>query len=179
MLVGVGEGFNVIASDALAMLQATNQYKEIHDHEIVIVKRDDVVIKDTEGNVQERESYTAEIDASDAEKGVYDHYMLKEIHEQPAVMRRIIQEYQDEEGNLKIDKDIIKDVADADRIYIIAAGTSYHAGLVGKEFIENGQEYQQKYMLLQNLFTICLYYLKNHYSSIFHNQVKQQTVVPY
>ena len=160
LLVGVGEGFNVIASDALAMLQATNQYKEIHDHEIVIVKRDDVVIKDTEGNVQERESYTAEIDASDAEKGVYDHYMLKEIHEQPAVMRRIIQEYQDEEGNLKIDKDIIKDVADADRIYIIAAGTSYHAGLVGKEFIENGQEYQQKYMLLQNLFTICLYYLK-------------------
>lgn len=136
LLVGVGEGFNVIASDALAMLQATNQYKEIHDHEIVIVKRDDVVIKDTEGNVQERESYTAEIDASDAEKGVYDHYMLKEIHEQPAVMRRIIQEYQDEEGNLKIDKDIIKDVADADRIYIIAAGTSYHAGLVGKEFIE-------------------------------------------
>ena len=132
----MGEGFNVIASDALAMLQATNQYKEIHDHEIVIVKRDDVVIKDTEGNVQERESYTAEIDASDAEKGVYDHYMLKEIHEQPAVMRRIIQEYQDEEGNLKIDKDIIKDVADADRIYIIAAGTSYHAGLVGKEFIE-------------------------------------------
>lgn len=120
LLVGVGEGFNVIASDALAMLQATNQYKEIHDHEIVIVKRDDVVIKDTEGNVQERESYTAEIDASDAEKGVYDHYMLKEIHEQPAVMRRIIQEYQDEEGNLKIDKDIIKDVADADRIYIIA-----------------------------------------------------------
>ncbi|WP_016898652.1 glutamine--fructose-6-phosphate transaminase (isomerizing) [Staphylococcus capitis] len=136
LLVGVGEGFNVIASDALAMLQATNQYKEIHDHEIVIVKRDDVVIKDTEGNVQERESYTAEIDASDAEKGVYDHYMLKEIHEQPAVMRRIIQEYQDEEGNLKIDQDIIKDVADADRIYIIAAGTSYHAGLVGKEFIE-------------------------------------------
>ena len=136
LLVGVGEGFNVIASDALAMLQATNQYKEIHDHEIVIVKRDDVVIKDTEGNVQERESYTAEIDASDAEKGVYDHYMLKEIHEQPAVMRRIIQEYQDEKGNLKIDQDIIKDVADADRIYIIAAGTSYHAGLVGKEFIE-------------------------------------------
>ena len=136
LLIGVGEGFNVIASDALAMLQATNQYKEIHDHEIVIVKRDDVIIKDINGQVQDRESYTAEIDASDAEKGVYDHYMLKEIHEQPAVMRRIIQEYQDEEGNLKIDQDIIKDVADADRIYIIAAGTSYHAGLVGKEFLE-------------------------------------------
>lgn len=60
------------------------------------------------------------------------HYMLKEIHEQPAVMRRIIQEYQDAEGNLKIDQDIINDVKEADRIYVIAAGTSYHAGLVGK-----------------------------------------------
>ncbi|MCG2429043.1 glutamine--fructose-6-phosphate transaminase (isomerizing) [Staphylococcus epidermidis] len=136
LLVGVGEGFNVIASDALAMLQTTNQYKEIHDHEIVIVKRDTVEIKDLEGHIQQRDTYTAEIDAADAEKGVYDHYMLKEIHEQPAVMRRIIQDYQDEKGNLKIDAEIINDVADADRIYIVAAGTSYHAGLVGKEFIE-------------------------------------------
>ncbi|MEK4561296.1 glutamine--fructose-6-phosphate transaminase (isomerizing) [Staphylococcus sp. FSL K6-3157] len=136
LLIGVGDDFNVIASDAMAMLQVTNQYKEIHDHEIVIVKRDEVIIKDQDGTVQEREAYTAQIDAADTEKGVYDHYMLKEIHEQPAVMRRIIQEYQDEEGNLKMDEDIIKDVAAADRIYIIAAGTSYHAGLVGKEFIE-------------------------------------------
>lgn len=81
LLIGVGDGFNVIASDALAMLQVTNQYKEIHDHEIVIVKRDEVVIKDQEGNIQNREAYTAQIDAADAEKGVYDHYMLKEIHE--------------------------------------------------------------------------------------------------
>ena len=136
LLIGVGDDFNVIASDALAMLPVTNQYKEIHDHEIVIVKRESVVIKDQDGNVQDRETYTAEIDAADAEKGVYDHYMLKEIHEQPAVMRRIIQEYQDCEGNLKMDKDIVDDVTAADRIYIIAAGTSYHAGLVGKEFIE-------------------------------------------
>ncbi|MGO1420006.1 MAG: glutamine--fructose-6-phosphate transaminase (isomerizing) [Staphylococcus equorum] len=136
LLIGVGDDFNVIASDAMAMLQVTNQYKEIHDHEIVIVKRDEVIIKNQDGTVQEREAYTAQIDAADTEKGVYDHYMLKEIHEQPAVMRRIIQEYQDEEGNLKMDEDIIKDVAAADRIYIIAAGTSYHAGLVGKEFIE-------------------------------------------
>ncbi|AVQ35574.1 glutamine--fructose-6-phosphate transaminase (isomerizing) [Staphylococcus kloosii] len=136
LLIGVGDNFNVIASDALAMISVTNQYKEIHDHEIVIVKRDSVTIKDTDGNVQERDAYTAQIDASDAEKGVYDHYMLKEIHEQPAVMRRIIQEYQDDNGELKVDKEIVKDVSEADRIYIIAAGTSYHAGLVGKEFIE-------------------------------------------
>ncbi|MEL3749693.1 glutamine--fructose-6-phosphate transaminase (isomerizing), partial [Staphylococcus haemolyticus] len=136
LLVGVGEGFNVIASDALAMIKVTNEYKEIHDHEIVIVKKDSVTIKDLDGNVQDRDTYTAQIDASDAEKGIYDHYMLKEINEQPAVMRRIIQEYEDENGDLKIDPEIVKDVAAADRIYIIAAGTSYHAGLVGKEYLE-------------------------------------------
>lgn len=136
LLVGIGNGFNVIASDALAMIQVTSEYKELKDQEIVLVQRDSVVIKDLEGNRIDRESYTAEIDASDAEKGVYSHYMLKEIHEQPAVMRRIIQEYQDEAGDLKIDPEIIKDVHEADRIYIIAAGTSYHAGLVGKEFLE-------------------------------------------
>ena len=136
LLVGVGEGFNVIASDALAMIKVTNEYKEIHDHEIVIVKKDSVTIKDLDGNVQDRDTYTAHFDASDAEKGIYDHYMLKEINEQPAVMRRIIQEYEDENGDLKIDPEIVKDVAAADRIYIIAAGTSYHAGLVGKEYLE-------------------------------------------
>lgn len=73
LLIGVGDDFNVIASDALAMLTVTNQYKEIHDHEIVIVKRDKVIIKDQNGQEQERAAYTAEIDAADAEKGVYDH----------------------------------------------------------------------------------------------------------
>lgn len=179
LLLGVGEGFNVIASDALAMLQVTSEYKEIHDHEIVIVKKDEVIIKDADGNVVERDSYIAEIDASDAEKGVYAHYMLKEIHEQPAVMRRIIQEYQDAEGNLKIDQDIINDVKEADRIYVIAAGTSYHAGLVGKEFLENGLAYQLKYTLHLSLSTTCHYYLKNHCSFIFLNQVKLQIAAPY
>ncbi|EGQ3274358.1 glutamine--fructose-6-phosphate transaminase (isomerizing) [Staphylococcus pseudintermedius] len=136
LLVGIGEKFNVIASDALAMIQVTSEYKELKDQEIVLVKRDDVIIKNLDGEVVERESYIAEIDASDAEKGIYEHYMLKEIHEQPAVMRRIIQEYQGDQGALKIDPEIVKDVKEADRIYIIAAGTSYHAGLVGKEYIE-------------------------------------------
>ncbi|MCS4486991.1 glutamine--fructose-6-phosphate transaminase (isomerizing) [Staphylococcus americanisciuri] len=136
LLVGIGDNFNVIASDALAMIQVTSEYKELKDQEVVLVQRDQVVIKDLAGNVVERDSYTAEIDASDAEKGVYAHYMLKEIHEQPAAMRRIIQSYQDEQGNLNIDPEIVKDVQSADRIYIIAAGTSYHAGLVGKEYLE-------------------------------------------
>ncbi|WP_338368219.1 SIS domain-containing protein, partial [Enterococcus faecium] len=83
-----------------------------------------------------REPYTAELDASDIEKGTYPHYMLKEIDEQPVVVRNIIQNYQAEDGSLKIDKDILIAMKDADRVYIIAAGTSYHAGLVGKQFIE-------------------------------------------
>ncbi|RIP21625.1 glutamine--fructose-6-phosphate aminotransferase, partial [Staphylococcus gallinarum] len=61
LLIGVGDDFNVIASDAIAMLQVTNRYKEIHDHEIVIVKRDEVIIKNQKGQVQEREAYTAQI----------------------------------------------------------------------------------------------------------------------
>ena len=90
------------------MLAVTDTYKELVDNEIVIVKRDEVIIKDQEGNVIERDSYKAEIDASDVEKGTYDHYMLKEIHEQPGVMRNIIQNYQDEEGTLKSIKKLLK-----------------------------------------------------------------------
>ena len=152
------------------MLQTTNQYKEIHDHEIVIVKRDTVEIKDLEGHIQQRDTYTAEIDAADAEKGVYDHYMLKEIHEQPAVMRRIIQEYQDEKGNLKSIQRLC-DVADADRIYIVAAGTSYHAGLVGKEFIEKWAGVPTEVHVASEFVYNMPLLSENHYLFIFHNLV--------
>ncbi|MDR7074942.1 glutamine--fructose-6-phosphate transaminase (isomerizing) [Fictibacillus barbaricus] len=137
LLVGLGEGFNVIASDAMAMLSQTNQYVELMDKEIVIVKSDSCTIKTLDGTVVERESYTAELDASDIEKGTYPHFMLKEIDEQPFVMRNIINQYQNEDGNLKLDDDIRAAMKDADRVYIVACGTSYHAGLVGKQLIEN------------------------------------------
>lgn len=136
LLVGLGKGFNVVASDALAMIQVTNQYVELMDKEMVIVTKDEVTIKNLEGETIERSPYTAELDASDIEKGTYPHYMLKEIDEQPLVIRKIIQNYQDGEGALEIDSDIVATMKEADRIYIIAAGTSYHAGLVGKQFIE-------------------------------------------
>lgn len=136
LLVGLGEGFNVVASDAMAMIQVTSQYVELMDKEMVLVTKDSVTIKNLEGEVITRAPYTAELDASDIEKGTYPHYMLKEIDEQPLVMRKIIQNYQDGEGALEIDSDIVAAMKEADRIYIIAAGTSYHAGLVGKQFIE-------------------------------------------
>lgn len=136
LLVGLGEDFNVVASDAMAMLQVTDQYVELHDLEMVIVKKESVEIQKLDGTVVERDSYTAELDMSDIEKGTYPHYMLKEIDEQPGVMRKIIQAYQNEQGELEIEEDIITALNEADRLYIIAAGTSYHAGLVGKEYFE-------------------------------------------
>ncbi|QGH32771.1 glutamine--fructose-6-phosphate transaminase (isomerizing) [Gracilibacillus salitolerans] len=136
LLIGLGNGFNVVASDAMATLKETNRYVEIEDNEVVLVQRDRVEIQKLDGTVVEREAYVAEIDASDTEKGTYPHFMLKEIDEQPFVIRKIIQEYQDKNDTIKLDKDIRKAMKKADRIYIIAAGTSYHAGLVGKQFIE-------------------------------------------
>ncbi len=136
LLVGVGEGFNVVASDAMAMLQVTDQYVELMDKETVIVTKEGVTIKTLDGEVVERAPYTAELDASDIEKGTYPHYMLKEIDEQPLVVRKIIQEYQNGNNELHIDADILEAMDEADRIYIVACGTSYHAGLVGKQFIE-------------------------------------------
>jgi glucosamine--fructose-6-phosphate aminotransferase (isomerizing) len=136
LLVGLGNGFNVVASDAMAMLQLTNQFVELMDKEIVVVKKDEVTIQNLNGEIINRPPFTAELDASDIEKGTYPHYMLKEIDEQPAVIRKIIQTYRNEQGELTIDREIIDAVNEADRIYIIAAGTSYHAGLVGKQFIE-------------------------------------------
>ncbi|MCA0982274.1 glutamine--fructose-6-phosphate transaminase (isomerizing) [Exiguobacterium aestuarii] len=137
LLVGLGDGtFNVVASDAMAMLQVTDQYLELHDGEIVILTRESATIKTLDGEVLERAPYTAEIDASDIEKGTYAHYMLKEMDEQPAVIRNIIQYYQNENGDIELTEGVRKLVSEADRVYIVACGTSYNAGLVGKDILE-------------------------------------------
>ncbi|CAH0129528.1 glutamine--fructose-6-phosphate transaminase (isomerizing) [Peribacillus simplex] len=140
LLIGVGKDFNVVASDAMAMLQVTDQFLELMDKEMVIVTNEKVTIKNLSNEEVMRAPYTAELDASDIEKGTYPHYMLKEVDEQPAVIRKIIQAYQNEEGKLAIDYNITEAVSEADRIYIIACGTSYHAGLIGKQFIEKMTE---------------------------------------
>lgn len=136
LLVGLGEGYNMICSDAMAMIRETSEFMEIHDKELVVVTKDSVTVSDFEGNDIERSSYTAELDLSDIGKGTYPYYMLKEIDEQPAVMRRLVQKYSDDAGNLLVDEAIVKAVQDADRLYIIAAGTSYHAGFAAKTFLE-------------------------------------------
>ncbi|MBZ2078841.1 glutamine--fructose-6-phosphate transaminase (isomerizing) [Streptococcus parasanguinis] len=136
LLIGLGDGYNMVCSDAMAMIRETNQYMEIHDQELVIVKADSVEVQDYDGNVKERASYTAELDLSDIGKGTYPYYMLKEIDEQPTVMRKLIQAYTDESGQVVVDPAIIKSVQEADRIYILAAGTSYHAGFASKKMLE-------------------------------------------
>lgn len=136
LLIGLGDGYNMVCSDAMAMIRETNQYMEIHDQELVIVKADSVEVQDYDGHVQERDSYTAELDLSDIGKGTYPYYMLKEIDEQPTVMRKLIQAYTDESGQVVVDPAIIKAVQEADRIYILAAGTSYHAGFASKKMLE-------------------------------------------
>ena len=136
LLVGLGEGYNMVCSDAMAMIRETNQFMEIHDKELVIVTKDSVQVQDYEGNAVEREAYTAELDLSDIGKGTYPFYMLKEIDEQPTVMRKLISTYANEDGSMKVDADIVKAVQEADRIYILAAGTSYNAGFASKNMLE-------------------------------------------
>ncbi|KRM89517.1 glutamine--fructose-6-phosphate transaminase (isomerizing) [Liquorilactobacillus vini] len=136
LLLGIADGFNVVCSDAVAMLNYTHDFIELLDGEIVIVKPDSIAIEDATGNKIERQSFHVATDASAAEKGAYPYYMLKEIDEQPAVMRKLIEHYVAHDGSVKIDTQILQSLQQADRIYIVAAGTSYHAGLVGKELFE-------------------------------------------
>ena len=136
LLVGLGDGYNMVCSDAMAMIRETNQFMEIHDQELVIVRKDSVEVQDYDGNILERESYTAELDLSDIGKGTYPYYMLKEIDEQPTVMRKLINTYSNENQQMVVDPEIVKTVQEADRIYIIAAGTSYNAGYASKTMLE-------------------------------------------
>ncbi|HEL2389303.1 TPA: glutamine--fructose-6-phosphate transaminase (isomerizing) [Streptococcus suis] len=136
LLIGLGDGYNMVCSDAMAMIRETSEYMEIHDKELVIVTKDSVQVTDYEGNAIERGSYTAELDLSDIGKGTYPFYMLKEIDEQPTVMRKLISTYADADGKMTVDPAIVKAVQEADRIYILAAGTSYNAGFASKNMIE-------------------------------------------
>ncbi|MBP2100197.1 glutamine--fructose-6-phosphate transaminase (isomerizing) [Enterococcus rivorum] len=136
LLIGLGKDFNVICSDAMAMLQETNRFLEIVDGEMVIVKADEIKIEDEKGNAVYRESYEAQLDLNDIEKGTYPYYMLKEINDQPTVMRRIVKEYTKQNGSVVIEPEIVEKIKASDRVYIIACGTSYNAGWVGKALIE-------------------------------------------
>ena len=137
LLVGVGDGFNVVCSDALAMLRETHDFLELVDGEVVTIKPDDIKIEDAAGNVVQRDTFHVDMDADETDKGTYPFYMLKEIDEQPNVMRRLAQVYLSETGTPVVNDALLASMKKADRIYIVGAGTSYHAGLVGKRLFEN------------------------------------------
>lgn len=136
LLIGLGDGFNVICSDALAVLDQTDTFVEIEDGEMVTVTANNVVIEKQSGEVVNRDSFKTQVDITDIEKGTYPFYMLKEIDEQPTVMRRLIQEYQGDNHQVNIDPALVEEFAQSDRIYIIACGTSNNAGWSAKALIE-------------------------------------------
>lgn len=133
LLIGLGEDCHFIGSDAMAMLAYTKQFVEIMDEELVILHKESMEIENLVGEKQVRASYKASVDMSDIDKGTYEHYMLKEIDEQASVMRRIIQHYQAE----GISEELLAQMVASDRIYIVACGTSAHAGWIGKSLLEN------------------------------------------
>lgn len=136
LLIGVADGFNVVCSDAMAMLRETHDFLEIMDGEVVTVTPDTVHIQDAAGKTVERKPYHVDMNADETDKGTYPFYMLKEVDEQPNVMRKLAQTYLSEHGEPQIDDKLIKAMQAADRLYIVGAGTSYHAGLIGKRLFE-------------------------------------------
>lgn len=136
LLIGIGDHFNVICSDAMAMLEETDCFMEIADHEMVTVTAEKVVIEDANGHLVHRETYKIPFDLNDLGKGTYPYYMLKEIDEQPGVIRKIIQNYTNENKELTINDSLVNKIKQSDRIYIIACGTSYNAGLTTRSLLE-------------------------------------------
>ena len=137
MMLGIGDGFNIIASDAISVLDQTKTFVDLQDGDVGDITKDSYTIETVDGKKVDREPHVLNIDHNAASKGTYEFYMLKEIDEQPGVMRHMSQNYLDENGEPKVDQDIVDAISKADRLYIFAAGTSYHAGLVGKTIFEH------------------------------------------
>jgi len=135
LIVGKGPEGITIASDLMALVGYSDDYHALDDKSFVIATRDDVRVFNLNHELLPLHLKKIEIDNADTEKGEFAHYMLKEIHEQPAVLRRIASNYFDKDKSL-IDPEIIQSIKDSDRVYILAAGTSMHAGLIGKQLFE-------------------------------------------
>lgn len=136
LLIGLGDEFNVVCSDALAMLNVTKDFLELHDGEMVVVTPQAVEITDQTGKQVKRDSFHVDLDPKETDRGAYPYYMLKEIDEQPAVLHRIQKAYLESGDKPAISPDLLEAMKQADRLYIVGAGTSYHAGLVSKQLFE-------------------------------------------
>ncbi len=137
LIVGVAEGESFIASDVPAIIKYTNQYYLLEHDEIAHLTREGVSFCDLQGSTVEKELKVADWDQEAAEKGGYEHYMLKEIHEQPTAVKTTISPriYQGlpslEECSITLET--LKDIH---QVFIVACGTAMHAGMVGKYVVE-------------------------------------------
>jgi len=136
LIVGLGEGENFLASDILAVLGRTDQVYILEDNEFVVMTSDLVKITDFNGNPVYKEIFPVTWDAISAEQGGYDHFMLKEIYEQPEAIRKTLRgKISDGIVNFS-DLEMDEVFKNTERIFIVACGTAYHAGLVGRLAIE-------------------------------------------
>ena len=135
LIVGIGEGENFIASDIPAILSRTNQYYLLEENELAIITADAIKILGADRQPIEKNVFTATWDVSAAEKGGYDHFMLKEINEQPKVLADTILPRL-KNGAKGIFAEEMPDISKIKRLHVVACGSALHAGMVGRHVIE-------------------------------------------
>ncbi|WP_061960940.1 glutamine--fructose-6-phosphate transaminase (isomerizing) [Demequina flava] len=139
LVVGLGEGENYLGSDVVAFIEHTRTALELKQDEVVTITPDEVIVTDAHSEVVEREPYHVDWDAAAAEKGGFDSFMDKEIHDQPSAVADTLRGRVDERGRLKLDEGIVDEyiLKSVDKIIIIACGTAAYAGQVARYAIEH------------------------------------------